>query len=143
MSLNLFFMVAKVGLSHRNQQTILTVLPPTVIESCKASNGKTKYQTKIFTKTLNKNLQCRPSKEDNLDLSGNASKETRKNSPINMPSIHHSLDMENANKVGQNYYILINNEVQPTIDELRKIAVERTEWSKFVVACKPRLFSAE
>ena len=38
---------------------------------------------------------------------------------------------------------LINNEVQPTIDKLRKIAVERTEWSKFVVACKPRLFSAE
>ena len=38
---------------------------------------------------------------------------------------------------------LINNEVQPTTDELRKIAVERTEWSKFVVACKPRLFSAE
>ena len=38
---------------------------------------------------------------------------------------------------------LINNEVQPTIDELRKIAVERTEWSKFVVAYKPRLFSDE
>ena len=38
---------------------------------------------------------------------------------------------------------LLNNEVQPTIDKLRKIAVERTEWSKFVVACKARLFSAE
>ncbi len=38
---------------------------------------------------------------------------------------------------------LINNEVQPTTDELRKRAVERTEWSKFVVVCKPRLFSAE
>ena len=38
---------------------------------------------------------------------------------------------------------LIKNEVQPTTDELRKIAVERTEWSKFVVAWKPRLFSAE
>ena len=38
---------------------------------------------------------------------------------------------------------LINNEVQQTIDELREIAVERTKWSKFVVDCKPRLFSAE
>ena len=38
---------------------------------------------------------------------------------------------------------LINNEVQPKIEKLRKIEVERTEWSKFVVACKPRLFSAD
>ena len=36
---------------------------------------------------------------------------------------------------------LINNELQPAIDELRRIALERT--SKFVVACKPRLFSAD
>ena len=81
---------------------------------------------------LNKNLLYRPSKEDNLKLSGIASEETRKNSHINMLSIHHSLDMENASQVGQNYYPeyiakLINNEVEPTIDELRKIAVERTE----------------
>ncbi len=27
---------------------------------------------------------------------------------------------------------LINNEVQPTIEELRKIAVERTEWSSLL-----------
>ena len=32
---------------------------------------------------------------------------------------------------------MINNEVQPKIDELRKIAVERTEWSKFVVCFQP------
>ena len=38
---------------------------------------------------------------------------------------------------------LVNNEIQPTIDELRKIAVERTEWSKCLVICKPSLFSAE
>ncbi len=44
---------------------------------------------------------------------------------------------------GKRKQVRINNEVQPTIDELRKIAVERAEWSKFVVACKPRLFSDE
>ena len=38
---------------------------------------------------------------------------------------------------------LINNEFQPTTDVLRKIAEIKTEWSKFVVACKPRLFSDE
>ena len=40
-------------------KTILTVFPPNVIESCKTSNGKKRYQMKLFTKTLNKNLQRR------------------------------------------------------------------------------------
>ena len=71
-------------------------MPPTVIESCKTLNGKTKY------KTLYKNTKQEP-----IVQTGIASEETRKNSPINMPSIHHSLDMESANKVGQNYYIPI------------------------------------
>lgn len=39
------------------------------------------------------------------DLSNTASEETRKNSTINMPSIHQSLDVQNTNKVDQNYCI--------------------------------------
>ena len=58
------------------------------------------WQDKISNETLYKNTKQEP-----IVQTGIASEETRKNSPINMPSIHHSLDMENANKVDQNYFI--------------------------------------
>ena len=75
--------------------------------------------------------------------------ETWKNSSINMLSIHYSLDVKKRQqsrpKLLYPEYIvmLINNEIQPIIVELRKIAVERTKWSKYVFVCKPRLLSAE
>lgn len=64
------------------------------------------------------------SKKQNLDLLSNASEETIKNSLINTPSLHHSQDVKKVNKTVQisfSEYILINNDVQPTIDDLRKI----------------------
>ena len=38
---------------------------------------------------------------------------------------------------------LINSEVPPTADEMRKAARDRKEWSKLVDACKPKIFAAD
>ncbi|CAM4364063.1 unnamed protein product [Leuciscus chuanchicus] len=38
---------------------------------------------------------------------------------------------------------LINNDMPPTADEMRRAASNRTEWSKLVTDCKPVLFAAD
>ena len=68
-----------------------------------------KWQDKISDETLYKNTKQEPIVQTiqrrQLRFIGHClrrDKKEFKNSPINMPSIHHSLDMESANKVGQN-----------------------------------------
>ena len=69
-----------------------------------------KWQDKISNETLFKNTKQEPKVQTiqrrQLRFIGHCLRRD-KNSHINMPSIHHSLDMESANKVGQNYYIPI------------------------------------
>ena len=101
-----------------------------------------KWQDKISNETIYRSTkQEHISKKDNLDSLGIVSEETRKNSLINnvlyAPKPRHCKRKKDRPKLLCPEYIvkLMNNEVQPSTDELR------TEWSKFFVACKSRLFS--
>ena len=112
-----------------------------------------KWQNKISNETLYKNTKQEPIVQTiqrrQLRFIGHCLRRDKEEFTyqyaLYTPQPRHGKRKQGRPKLLYPDYIakLINNEVQPTTDELRKIAVERTEWSKFVVACKPRLFSAE
>ncbi|CAM4681115.1 unnamed protein product [Leuciscus chuanchicus] len=56
-------------------------------------------------------------------------------------------DMANEAEESHAHYItigkLINNDMPPTADEMRRAASNRTEWRKLVTDCKPVLFAAD